>query len=181
MKEKELEDKLEVNLDKIEKGLTLIERQKRVRAGIIDLFCRDKEGRYVLVEVKIKPSERVVAQLARYNMALVKDGLSKERLRTILVAKEFSNAVKESCKFFNFEIKKVSREDTWNKKIKAFNKPEREELITFIKKKKFVNLSMIARKFDIYNMAASKIINNLEKEGIVTTKIFGGSKVVLLK
>ncbi len=58
MNEKEMEDKLVKNLNKIESGLRLVERQKRIDAGIIDLFCEDKKGRYVIVEVKIRPDTK---------------------------------------------------------------------------------------------------------------------------
>ena len=44
MNEKELENKLEKNLELIETGLSLIKRQKRINKGIIDLFCKDRKN-----------------------------------------------------------------------------------------------------------------------------------------
>jgi|SRR3989344_3364496 len=184
MKEKELEDKLEKNLNKIEPGLILIQRQKRVDTGIIDLFCKDKNGNYVIVEIKRKPNTNVVAQLAKYNMALIKNGLSKKKLRTILVAQELSRTVTAACEFFNFEIKNVYKERIMNKKEELDDEtgmPNEEELIMFIKKRGFVNLSDIARYFDINNATVSDLINDLVKKKKVRIKKIGSNKVVLLK
>ena len=174
MKEKEIEDKLERNLYKIESGLILVERQKRVDTGIIDLFCKDKNGRYVIVEIKRKPDTNIIAQLAKYNMALIKSGLNKKRLRTILVAPESSDAVKEVCEFFNFEIKNVYKEKTLNKEEKSNNKvriPNKEELIMFIESRNnLVNLSMIANHFNIKNNTAADIVDDLVKRKLVNIK-----------
>ena len=59
--------------------------------------------------------------------------------------------------------------------------PTEKELIEFIKKRELVNLSMIARFYDLKNMTVSDIINDLEKKKLVKTVKFGGSKVVLVK
>lgn len=181
MKEKELEDKLEKNLNKIEPGLSLVERQKRVDAGIIDLFCKDRDEKYVIIEIKRKPDIGVVAQLAKYNMVLVKSGLSKRKLRTILVAQDISKAVKEACEFFNFEIKIVYKEKISDKRygLAGHNVPTKDELIKFINKKGFANLSMIAKEFDIPNVTASDIAHDLEKENLVKVIKLGSNKVVM--
>ncbi|MEK6834892.1 MAG: endonuclease NucS domain-containing protein [Nanoarchaeota archaeon] len=184
MKEKEIEDKVEKNLRKIESGLKLVERQKRVSTGIIDLFCKDKNGKYVIVEIKRKPDTKVITQLAKYNMALIKDGFRKRRLRTILVAQELSKHVKETCEFFKFEIKNVYKERNLNEKEESDNRfriPSKEELVTFIKSKKFVNLSMIARFFNIYNNTALDLVNDLKERNLAHIKKFGGSKIIILR
>lgn len=184
MREKEFEDKLERNLNKIEPGLSLVERQKRVDTGIIDLFCKDKNGRYVIVETKRKLDTNVIAQLAKYKMALIKRGLTKKRLRTILVAPETSKTVKEVCEFFNFEIKNIYKERTLNKEEKSNNKvglPNKEELIMFIKSRVLVNLSTIASHFNIKNTTVSDIVNDLVRRKLVEVKKFGGSKIVMVK
>jgi len=181
MKEKELEDKLVKNLNKIESGLSLIERQKRVSGGVIDLFCKDKNDNYVIVEIKRKPHTNVVGQLAKYNMSLVKGGLKKRKLRTILVAQDLSKTVKMVCEYFNFEIKNVYREKIENKKDDRYGVPSTEELITFIKDKKFVNLSMIAKFFNINNITASDLANDLVERKLARIKILGANKLVVLK
>ena len=184
MKEKEIENKLIKNLSKIESGLVLVKRQKRVNTGVIDLFCKDRNGKYVILEIKRKPDANVVGQLAKYNMALIKNGINKKNLRTILIAQEISKSVEETCKFFNFEIKRLYKEKNINKEkgiLDKINIPSNEELINFIKGNNFVNLSMIARFFNINGTTASDLINDLSKNKLVVIKKFGGNKLVVLK
>ena len=183
MKEKEWEDILEKNLNRVESGLSLIERQKRVNTGVIDLFCKDKKGNYVIVELKKKPDTKVITQLAKYNMALIKSGLNKKRLRTILVALELSEAVKETCEFFDFEIKKLYKERTVDKKEEWYRRrgmPNEKELISFIKRREFVNFSNIARHFEINNATVSDLIDMFVKKKKAVVKKFGGNKIVNL-
>lgn len=182
MKEKEIEDNLEKNLNKIEKGLILVERQKRVDIGIIDLFCKDKNNKYVIVEIKRKADVKVIVQLAKYNMFLVNNGLSKNRLRTILVTQELTKPVKEACEFFNFETRNIYKKSYLDKEKEIKLKvPNQDELIRFIKRKVFVNLSMIARHYGIKNGTASDLVDYLSKNNLVTVKKLGGSKIVRLK
>jgi len=184
MKEKELEDFLEKNLNKIESGLHLIKRQKKVSTGIIDLFCKDKNGNYVIVEIKRNPNVRVITQLARYNMGFIKRGICRDKLRTILVAPEFSNTVKDICNFFNFETRKIPKKMISIEKKKLNNyyqNFDKEKLIRYIKRKKIVNQSMIARFLKIYNHTATKLINDLKEENIISLTHFSGNKVIKLK
>ncbi len=181
MKEKEIEDKLEKNLNKIEKGLVLIERQKRVQTGIIDLFCNDTHGNYVIVEIKKKPDAKVVAQLAKYNMALVKIGINRKRIRTILVAQEIPHAIKEACDFLNFETKTVYKEKSVIIEDPLIGIPNQEELLNFITSQKLVNISMVARFFDIYHTTAKELVYDMQKNNLVTVRKLGGSNIVTLK
>lgn len=57
MLEAELRDLLEVQLDKLEQGLTLIEKEKYIpnelgTRGFVDLLAHDADGRWVLIELK---------------------------------------------------------------------------------------------------------------------------------
>ena len=45
----------------------------------MDLFCRDLNGKYVIVEIKIDPDYTAVAQLAKYKVSLEKEGIPKEK------------------------------------------------------------------------------------------------------
>ncbi|MBL7147414.1 MAG: DUF91 domain-containing protein [Nanoarchaeota archaeon] len=184
MKEKEWEEVLEKNLSKIESGLRLIKRQKKVSTGIIDLLCKDKKGNYVVVEIKRKPTTNVVAQLARYNIAFIEKGVCKSKLRTILVAPEFSKTVKSNCKFFNFETKKISKEIISREKERLnnyFKIKDREKVIKYIKKQEIVNQSMIARFLKIYYHTVTKLINDLKEENVINLTYFGGNKLITLK
>ncbi|MBS3146712.1 MarR family transcriptional regulator [Candidatus Woesearchaeota archaeon] len=59
--------------------------------------------------------------------------------------------------------------------------PSEKELIEFIEKRELVNLTMIAKFFDIQNATASDLINDLASKKLVEIKKIGGSKIVLLK
>src|SRR3989338_9277567 len=119
MREKELENKLEKNLNRIEPGLNLVERQKKVDIGIIDLFCKDRNDKYIIIKLKIKANTNAIVQLVKYNMALIKNIFNKKRLRAILVAPKLSKSVKATCDFFNFEIKNIYKERTMVKKRRS--------------------------------------------------------------
>tara|TARA_Y100000034_G_scaffold100701_1_gene124459 strand:+ start:437 stop:985 length:549 start_codon:yes stop_codon:yes gene_type:complete len=182
MKEKELEDELEKNLDKIESGLSLIERQKKVDTGVIDLFCRDKKGNYVIVELKKKPDAKVITQLAKYNMALLKSGISKKRLRTILVSLELPKSVRATCEFFNFEIKNLYEGyQIKNSPKKKIGIPNEEELMAFIKRRDLVNFSTIANFYKLNNATVSDMVNLLVYKELVTVKKLGSNKIIRMK
>jgi len=184
MKEKEWEDVLEKDLSKIESGLRLIKRQKKVSTGVIDLLCKDKNDNYVIIEIKRSPSTNVVAQLAKYNMAFIERGVPKNKLRTILVAPEFSKNIKRICKFFNFETKKVTKEKILLEKERLnnyFRNKDKEKVINFIKKEEIVNQSMIARYLKIYHHTAKELINDLKEENLIKLGYYGGNKIVTLK
>lgn len=88
--EKILEDFLEKNIGKLEAGLTLIGRQYPTITGPIDLFCCDKDGNLVVVELKKgRASDRVIGQLMRY-IGFVKQNLLEhptQLVRGIIVSK----------------------------------------------------------------------------------------------
>lgn len=92
VRERVLEDVLEGNLDALEKGLALIERQYRTAVGPIDLLARDQDGLYVVIELKRgRSADRVVGQIARY-MGWVQRRLCGDkatRVRGIIVGSEF--------------------------------------------------------------------------------------------
>jgi len=50
--EKNLEEIVVHQLEEIEPGLTLVKRQLGTAAGRLDLLCKDREGQYVVVELK---------------------------------------------------------------------------------------------------------------------------------
>ena len=59
--------------------------------------------------------------------------------------------------------------------------PSEQEIIEFIEKKELVNLSMIAKFYNIKNATASDLVSDLVKKNLVEIKQIGGSKIVLLK
>jgi hypothetical protein len=64
---KNLEDFLVQQLESIEPGLTLVERQLSTAAGRLDLLCRDCKGHHVVIELKrSQGTDQVVGQILRY-------------------------------------------------------------------------------------------------------------------
>lgn len=59
--------------------------------------------------------------------------------------------------------------------------PSEKELLDFLKKHDLVNMSAIAKRFDIKNATVPDLLKPLEKKKLVEVRKFGGSKVVLLK
>jgi hypothetical protein len=83
--ERNLEDFIVQQLDAIEPGLELVERQRSTPAGRLDLLCKDPSGCYVIVELKrMQGSDEVVGQILRY-MGWFKEAHPKEKVRGIVV------------------------------------------------------------------------------------------------
>lgn len=91
--EEEIRDILAENLELVEKGLRLVEVERKVKPGFIDILCVDGEGRLVAVEIKrgIAGAEAVI-QLKRYVEAL-REELGGE-VRGILIAEGLARGVK---------------------------------------------------------------------------------------
>jgi hypothetical protein len=96
IKEKMLEDFLELNLHLLEDGLTLVGRQYPTLVGPIDLLARDRSKRYMVIELKKgKASDRVFGQMNRYR-GFIQEELSprKREVRGAIVAQEIDNKLK---------------------------------------------------------------------------------------
>lgn len=91
--EKFIEDLLVEYPYAIEVGFEVIERQKRVEAGIIDIFGKDKFGKYVIVELKRdKADDVVIGQISRYIGNIKREyNLEIEQLRGIIICREITN------------------------------------------------------------------------------------------
>ena len=59
--------------------------------------------------------------------------------------------------------------------------PTEKELMDFLRKRDLVNLTAIARQFDIKNATVPDLLKPLEKKKLVEVRKFGGSKVVLAR
>ncbi len=105
MQEHELENFLEEYPEIIEEGLQIIERQKNIGTGIIDLLCMDANKRYVIIEIKVDPSPQAVAQVAKYVLALQRQGIPRENIRGILVTRYIDQETQDLCTYFNIEAK----------------------------------------------------------------------------
>ena len=83
--------------DTIEPGLVVLDRERFTDTGPIDLFCRDVEGRTVVVEVKrTRAVAAHVEQLTRYCERVDLDPVHKP-CRGILVAPEIAPQAQVMC------------------------------------------------------------------------------------
>jgi len=77
----------------VEEGLKVVEREKKTPAGYIDVFARDKDNNYVVIEVKRNPDYNSIIQLNRYVEEI--DEEFKSDVRGILVAPKITDNVLE--------------------------------------------------------------------------------------
>jgi len=69
----------------VEEGLKPISYEKKVEPGFVDVYCEDKAGRLVVIEIKRKTASReAVLQLARYVDAV--RGIVNKEVRGVLAA-----------------------------------------------------------------------------------------------
>lgn len=90
LNEHEIRDLIAEDPGIVEEGMRIVEIEKRVTPGFIDLYGIDKEGNLVVIEIKrVKAGEEAARQLARYVEHLRRQG---KRVRGILVAPEATEA-----------------------------------------------------------------------------------------
>jgi RecB family endonuclease NucS len=95
--ERQIHVLLEKAPETIEEGLTVLERERFTDTGPIDLFCRDAEGRTVVVEVKrTRAVAAHVEQLTRYCERVDLDP-AHAPCRGILVAPEIAPQARVMC------------------------------------------------------------------------------------
>ncbi len=83
--ERNLEDFIVQQLDSIESGLHLVERQLPTPAGRLDLLCKDAAGNFVVVELKKSyGTDEVVGQTLRY-MGWVIEKYPRHRVRGMVI------------------------------------------------------------------------------------------------
>jgi len=113
--ERDLQRFLARNLDRIEPGLKptseyQLEEQIADPVGRLDLFCQDRSGAYVVVELKTgTASNDVIGQIAGY-MSWVKDNVAKSApVRGIIICRDAVPSVRAASKLIpGLTIKKYS-------------------------------------------------------------------------
>ena len=100
--ERELRDFLSMYPEKIEKGLQVEGVEYETGVGRIDLLCRDREGNYVVIELKkVRDSDNAVGQLLRY-MGWVKENIAKgKKVRGMIITHEFDEKLDYAVKAFD--------------------------------------------------------------------------------
>lgn len=101
--ERDLQSYLSSNLDEIEEGLELVDNgiEYKTNAGLIDLLAKDKNGNYVVIELKAgKGKDAVIGQTLGYIGALSKErGI--DNVRGIIVASDFEDRLKYAVSAIN--------------------------------------------------------------------------------
>jgi len=93
----------------IEEGMRGITMEKEIKSGKIDIFARDREGNYVIIELKKgRATERDVLQLNRYVSELRE---TNPKIRGILVSPSIDLKAFEMIKHLDLEYKKVTFKD----------------------------------------------------------------------
>lgn len=119
--ESEIETSLISNPDVIEEGLELIENQYSTSVGFIDILCKEKNGNFVVIELKRgKSSDKVVAQIQRYMAWVIENLAGNQPVRGIIVVKEYDEKLEYALKGSKFPIaiKTFGREPPIEENIK---------------------------------------------------------------
>lgn len=100
-----IEDEPEI----VEEEMKVIERERETPAGFIDVFSRDSDDNYVVIEVKRNPDFNTVLQLNRY-VEEVEDEFRGD-IRGILVAPKITDKVLDYLEERGLEFVEVEMED----------------------------------------------------------------------
>jgi len=93
----------------VEDELRVIERERETPAGFIDVFARDREDNYVVIEVKRNPDYNTVLQLQRYVDEIADEFAGT--VRGILVAPKMTSKVLDYLEDRGLEFVEVAMED----------------------------------------------------------------------
>lgn len=111
--ENDLHKKLISNPEYIEDGLKILEHEKTINTGDIDLFGVDSCNNEVIIEVKRKKAQiKNVDQLNRY----MNTYNSEKKLRGILVAPDITESAKEYLQNHQYEFSKIDIPEIFNRK-----------------------------------------------------------------
>ncbi len=111
--EQTVEDILAGNMELIEPGMKLLERQLVTEVGRIDLFARDKNGVFTIIELKKgKTDDDVFGQLSRYLGWCKKTKARTGNVRGIIIAKHIglklwaaADGHDTQVEFFEYDLK----------------------------------------------------------------------------
>jgi len=114
----------------VEEGFRPISYEKKVEPGFVDVYGVDKDGNFVVVEIKRKTaSNEAVLQLARYVEAI--RSKVNRKVRGILVAPNIARGVQRLLATLNLDFKALDPK----KCAKTLKRSETRKLETFFKEK----------------------------------------------
>jgi len=134
--ERDLNEILMDDLSMIEPGLKPIDQQHHFRKGIADIIAQDKEGNFVVVELKRRQADFAsVTQLHRYMKEV--ENMKNTKTRGILLAPDIRKNAKELLEQLGLEFSKLDFELMPNENKKAVIKgiePKQQTLADHFKK-----------------------------------------------
>ncbi|WEL19232.1 endonuclease NucS [Candidatus Nanohalococcus occultus] len=107
--EVDIHEAVEEEPEIVEDGLKVVEREKETPAGFIDVFARDTEDKYVVIEVKRNPDYNTVLQLQRYVDEIEEEFSGK--IRGILLAPKMTDKILDYLEDRGLEFVEVEMED----------------------------------------------------------------------
>ena len=107
--EVDIHESIEEDPEIVEEDMKVVEREKETPAGFIDVFARDSDDQWVVIEVKRNPDYNTVLQLQRYV-----DEIEEEYqgdIRGILVAPKMTDKILDYLEDRGLEFVEVDMED----------------------------------------------------------------------
>lgn len=104
--EKQMQDALARHPELIEPGLTVLDRELLIDSGGIDLYAKDTQGQYVVVELKRgRATQDAVSQLGRYVATVQKSGIGT--VRGILAAPSITAPALKELRARGLEFREI--------------------------------------------------------------------------
>lgn len=127
-----LRDLLFENPDLIEKGLKILEKEKQIGQGSIDLFGYDQSGKPVVIELKrVTATREAVHQLYIYVQSYIeKTGIKP---RGILVAPSLTASAIEALSKLGLEWREIDLKKLWS--LKREKEASHESILKFMGKR----------------------------------------------
>lgn len=107
--EVDIHESIEETPSILEENLEIVEREKETPAGFIDVFARDKDDQWTVIEVKRNPDYNTILQLQRYI-----DEIESEyqgQVRGILVAPKITQNILDYLEERNLDFIEVDMEN----------------------------------------------------------------------
>jgi len=110
----------------LEEGFEPITYEKKVEPGFVDIYGIDKNGRFMVVEIKRKPAgKQAVLQLANY-VKSIRSVVNRE-VRGVLVAPSMAKGVQRLLVTLDLDFKALDPK----KCASILRKPETKRLVEF--------------------------------------------------
>jgi hypothetical protein len=104
--EEDMQKAIMLNPELVESGFHPISKEKKTHPGFVDIFGRDKFGKFVVVEIKRRTASKdAVLQLWKYIQTLDE---TKQGVRGILVAPKLAKEAGRLLRELNLEFKELS-------------------------------------------------------------------------